>query len=198
VERVLNRQTTRFPSLPFASRHAEEYHRHLNAGHYLFYLQRQSAAALMHGLELACPFRDRDLVAFLMAIPGEVVNWRGVPKGLLREALSRTLPPSIRDRRWKADFTGFANQAVVRDYPNIALLLTRDALAVQAGFVDGDRIEPSIAAFRTAVVEAETAEAGWQVGDLVALELWLRHFFGGGTGAPSAGAFGARHEKALL
>jgi asparagine synthase (glutamine-hydrolysing) len=197
VNRLLDRQTTRFPSLPFASRHAEEYHRHLTAGHYLFYSQRQSAAALMHGLELACPFRDRDLVAFLMAIPGEIVNWRGVPKGLLREALTGTLPPSIRDRRWKADFTTFANQAVVRDYANIAQLLTRDALAVQAGFVDGDRIEHSISAFKTAVVEDDTAVSGWQVGDLVALELWLRHFFGG-VGAPLLRPVTARHEQTLL
>jgi asparagine synthetase B (glutamine-hydrolysing) len=198
VDRVLHRQSTRFPSLPFASRHAEEYHRHLTAGHYHFYFQRQSAAAIMQGLELACPFRDRDLAAFLMAIPGEIVNWRGVPKGLLREALTRTLPPSIRDRRWKADFTAFANQAVVRDYESIARLLTRDALAVQAGFVDGNRVEQSISAFKTTVVEDDTAVAGWQVGDLVALELWLRHFFGGGAGAPSPSVAAAGHEQSLF
>jgi asparagine synthase (glutamine-hydrolysing) len=198
VDRVLDRQSTRFPSLPFASRHAEEYHRHLTAGHYHFFFQRQSAAALMHGLELACPFRDRDLAAFLMAIPGEIVNWGGVPKGLLREALTRTLPPSIRDRRWKADFTTFTNQAVVRDYDTIAQLLTRDALAVQAGFVDGNRIEQSISAFRTTVVEDDTAVAGWQVGDLMALELWLRHFFGSGAGALSPGLATAGHEQSLV
>jgi asparagine synthase (glutamine-hydrolysing) len=196
VDRVLDRQLGRFPPLPFASRHTEEFHRHLTAGHYLFYLQRQSAAARMHGLDLACPFRDRDLAAFLMAIPGEIVNAHGVPKGLLREALAGTLPPSIRARRWKADFTPLGNQAVVRDYASVTRLLTRNALVVQAGFVDGDRIEPSVAAFKRAVEEDETAEAGWQVGDLVALEIWLRQFFGA-VGEPSALVAG-RHEQTLF
>lgn len=186
VDRALERQSTRFPSARFASRHAEEYYRHATAGHYHFYFQRQSAAALMHGVELACPFRDRDLVAFMMAIPGEVVNWRGVPKGLLRLALTETLPPSIRDRRWKADFTVVGNQAVLRDYGSIVHLLTRDCLAAQAGFVDGRTIEQSVAAFRTTIAEDDTAIAGWQLGDLVALELWLRHFFGAGMGCTTS------------
>jgi asparagine synthase (glutamine-hydrolysing) len=125
---------------------------------------------------MAYPFRDRDLVAFLMAIPGEVVNAGGVPKGLLRQALTGLLPDTIRNRRSKADFTSMSNQAVVKDYEMAAALLTRDCSAARLGFVDGDQLEQSVAAFRTGIETADDATEGWQLNRLVGLELWLRHF----------------------
>ena len=82
LERLLERQLSRFESgLQFASRHTEEYYRRATAGHDLTHVEQQSRAGLMHGVEVCHPFRDRDLVAFLMAIPGEVVNHcSGFPK----------------------------------------------------------------------------------------------------------------------
>jgi asparagine synthase (glutamine-hydrolysing) len=63
----------------------------------------------MRGLELREPFLDRELVGFLLSIPGEMQTWRGVPKSLLRDAMRSVLPESIVGRRWKADLnrTGF-------------------------------------------------------------------------------------------
>lgn len=178
VDRVLGRQLTRFgPSHKYASRHTEECYRNATAGHYLFHVQRHSAAAAMHGLEIAYPFRDRDLVAFLMAIPGDVASWRGIPKGLLRQALGGILPQPIRDRRWKADFTPFTNRAALRDYDTIGRLLTEDSLAVAAGFVDGALIEEAVRNYRTTIAADDSAEAGWRLTEVAALELWLRHFF---------------------
>jgi asparagine synthase (glutamine-hydrolysing) len=52
----------------------------------------------MYGLETAYPFLDRDLVAFLMAIPGEVLTRGGVPKALLR---------AVRMKRWSGTFPGW-------------------------------------------------------------------------------------------
>ena len=178
VTRLLERQLTRFDThLRFASRHAEECYRNATAGHYLFQVQRQSAAAAMYGVEIAFPFRDRDLVAFLMAIPGDVVNRRGVPKGLLREALGGILPQPIRDRRWKADFTSLTNRAALTDYVAMGQLLTRDSLTVAAGFVDGPLIEEALRNYQTTIEEDESARAGWQLTQVAAFELWMRHFF---------------------
>src|SRR6185436_19635216 len=98
------------------SRHAAQYYRHVTAGHYVNVIRRQKAAGQMRGMDVAYPFRDRDLVAFLMAIPGDIVNWRGVPKGLLRQSLTGILPDAIRDRRWKADGTPMSNDAARRDH----------------------------------------------------------------------------------
>jgi asparagine synthase (glutamine-hydrolysing) len=178
LERVLARQLTRFDAPPFATRHAEEYYRSATAGHDLTQVQLQTRAGLMHGVEVRYPFRDRDLVAFLSSIPGEVVNHRGVPKGLLREAVAGTLPEAIRMRRWKADFTDVHRRAVLRELPSLVRLLSRDCFAVRAGLVDGEVVEPAVQAAGTALAESADPDVSWHLKNLVGLELWLRHFFG--------------------
>jgi asparagine synthase (glutamine-hydrolysing) len=131
---------------------------------------------MMHGVDVWYPFRDRDLAAFLMAVPGDIVNWQGIPKGLLREAQAGILPDAIRNRRWKADFTALDNQAARRDHPAIARLLAPDCLSVRAGFVDGNVLEESVGKFATTVADDEGALPGWALTDVVGLELWLRNF----------------------
>jgi hypothetical protein len=132
----------------------------------------------MHNVEVLHPFRDRDLVAFLMAIPGEVVNRDGVPKGLLRHALKGILPAAVGRRRWKADFTALVNRGIVAEYPAILRLLARDCRAVQAGFANGDTLARELKMSETQVARAGDAIPAWQISDLVGLEIWLRRFFG--------------------
>jgi len=129
----------------------------------------------MFGVDVAYPFRDRDLVAFLMAIPGEIVNWQGVPKGLLREALKGVLPEAIRERRWKADFTAVENRAVRDGHADLARVVA-ERRAVRAGFVDGAVLDRSLHAFAT-IGDDDGAAPGWRLTDVVGLELWLRNFF---------------------
>jgi asparagine synthase (glutamine-hydrolysing) len=199
IGRVLERQMSRFePRIHFASCQAEECYRHATAGHYLFQTRRQNGLAAMHGVEMAQPFRDRDLIAFLMAVPGEAINPDGVPKGLLRRALSEVLPPPIRDRRWKADFTQFGNRATLREYDLIEALLTKDCLAAQAGYVDGSTIAEAIRRHRRRVAQDDSAEAGWRLNEVVALELWLRHFFGGQQERDRLDAVVAVNEQAVV
>src|SRR6185295_20280263 len=91
--RALARASARFDGRRrFATEHGEQYYRHTTAGHYSNSVRCERSAGEMHGVDVRYPFRDRDLVAFLMAIPGEIVNWQGVPKGLLRQALTGVLP----------------------------------------------------------------------------------------------------------
>ena len=179
LERAIERSLSR-PNLDrkFASSHAEQLYRNATSGFCQVQTHRSNATGLMHGLEVAYPFRDRDLVAFLMAIPGDMINRDGVPKALLRHAMQGILPDAIRQRRWKADFTGAGNRAIVSEYPAILRLLTRDSLAVQAGLVDGDRLARELTTFETRIARADTALPAWQIGDVVGLELWLRRFFG--------------------
>jgi asparagine synthase (glutamine-hydrolysing) len=169
--------STRFDSRrPFASAHSEQYYRHATAGHYMNIVRCEQAFARAHGLDLSYPFRDRDLVAFLMAIPGEIVNWQGVPKGLLRHALSGVLPDAIRDRRWKADFTALENDAMRRDGARVVQMLTHDSLAVRFGFLDAralDRVTPTFARLTD-----DAAPPGWRLTELAGIEQWLRQHFG--------------------
>jgi asparagine synthase (glutamine-hydrolysing) len=172
LERALDRP--RAPR-PRASLHAEQCYRFATSPHYLALLQQGTQAGWMHGLELSCPFRDRDLVAFVMAIPGEIVNWRGVPKGLLRHALNGVLPDGIRRRRSKADFTTLNNEALLAERPAMLRLLGRDSVAAQAGLVDAAAIQDSLEGL-PALVDDRDVTLGWKITGAVALELWLRVF----------------------
>jgi asparagine synthase (glutamine-hydrolysing) len=133
----------------------------------------------MNGLDVAFPFLDRDLVEFLMGVPGELLARDGVPKALLREALRGVVPEQILQRTWKADFTEIVNEGTRRDYPRIVELLGPDPLAAQLGYVEADSLKRGLARARAEVEEATTCTASWSLTGLLALELWLREFFGG-------------------
>jgi asparagine synthase (glutamine-hydrolysing) len=174
VERSLSRAGLdgRFPS-----QHAAQLYRSATSGFCQVQLLRTSATGRMHGLEVAYPFRDRDLLAFLMAVPGEVINQNGVPKALLRHAMRGILPDGVRLRRWKADFTGAVNRATVAEFAAIRELLSRDCLAAQAGFVDGSHLARHLTILESRVARSDSAVPAWQVADVAGLELWLRRFW---------------------
>jgi hypothetical protein len=54
-------------------------------------------------IESVTPFLDRDVIAFLMSIPGETQTRNGVPRALLRDAMRGIVPDAILRRRWCAD-----------------------------------------------------------------------------------------------
>ena len=149
-------------------------------------MELNNKLASIYGLESAYPFLDRDLVAFLMAIPGEVLTRNGVPKALLRAALHGVLPDAIALRRSKGDFTHLANEAVERDFPRVVHCLGRDGEAVKRGYVTEDVLNKNLKRLEGRV-RGPTCEVAWRLSDLTGLELWLRLFFGEG-----------RNEKEVL
>lgn len=68
-------------------------------------LQFEAAAKLAAncGVDATTPFLDRDLIAYLMAVPGEIQNLGGVPRALLRDAMRGIVPDVILGRRWRDD-----------------------------------------------------------------------------------------------
>jgi hypothetical protein len=129
----------------------------------------------MHGMDIAFPFLDRDLIAFLMAIPGEVQSCGGVPKAILRRALRGVLPDAIASRASKADFTALVNAGVAADRDRLARTLGEDALVAKMGYVRRD--------WRADLINGRTngsasCDASWALADLASLELWLQEFFG--------------------
>jgi len=131
--------------------------------------------AALHGLDCTFPFLDRDLLALLMAVPGDVQARDGVPRALVRAAMRGTLPPELCERRWKADFTDAVNRGVAQDMQTIAAALTRDSAVVQRGYVDASRLQPEIDR-RAARLSGREATASWDLADLYGLERWLRLF----------------------
>lgn len=130
----------------------------------------------MYGLEPAYPFLDRDLVVFLMAIPGEVLTRGGVPKALLRAALRGVLPDAIALRRSKADFTHLVNTAVQRDFPQLVQYLVAGGQAIKQGYISEDVLKKSLERLGDRIL-GPTCTVAWSLSDLVGLEIWLRVFF---------------------
>jgi asparagine synthase (glutamine-hydrolysing) len=138
-------------------------------------MEWNNKAAALQGLEIAFPFLDRDLLAFLFAIPGEVQSWNGVPKAILREALRGVLPSAIAQRRTKADFTDLVNAGTDRDFPQLEDCL-RHGLAVQFGYVQEEVLAEEFARLKDQI-QGRNCEVAWKLADLVGLEQWLEVFF---------------------
>lgn len=130
-----------------------------------------------HAMNVALPFLDRDLVAFLMATPGEIQNWNGVPRALLREALRGVLPEPVRRRNWKANFTEIVNTGVAQDASIVTQALSPKSLGVRFGYLDAERLAPEIALL-SAGLTGPHCVASWDLADLFGLEVWLQVFFG--------------------
>jgi asparagine synthase (glutamine-hydrolysing) len=135
----------------------------------------------MHCLELAQPFFDRDLVSFLMAIPGEEIVHKGIPKNILRSAMAGVLPEAIRNRRTKADFTKLSNEGIEQDFQRMAQYLEFGGSVAGFGYIKPEEIGKELRRLKSRLVEENTFHAARNIAYLVGLELWLQVYFGGAS-----------------
>jgi len=141
-------------------------------------LEWHAKMAEAHGMEAAFPFFDRDLIEFVMGVPGEIFAHDGVPKALLRDGLAGIVPEAILSRRSKGDFTHVANEASRKAYPRIVGLLGPDSLVVQAGYVDADKLQRGLLSAEKMLGGSASCTASWSLTAVLALEIWLREFSG--------------------
>lgn len=160
-----------------ATAHFKSLYQEVRSRYHVLCFEWNNKVAAMHGMDIAYPFLDRDLIAFLMAVPGEVQTWRGIPKALLREAMKDILPTPIGERRGKADFTAVINNGMERDLPRLAGLFKNEWAAHDLGYVNGKVAGEEVARLKKQVCGNDCSVA-WQLRDLFGLELWLRCFFG--------------------
>ena len=153
---------------------ARALYREVRSRYHVLCLDWQNKMAAPHAVERAFPFLDRDLVEFVMGVPGRMLARDGVPKAVLRAALKDTVPASILRRRAKGDFTAAVNAACIRESVAIADLLTRDPLVVQLGYADEGKLRKGLASAAGALKHSQSTVASWRVTALVAFELWLR------------------------
>lgn len=135
-----------------------------------------SAWESQFGIQTLYPFRDPDLVAYVMSIPGEVTFWNNVPRGLHREAMAGILPDSVRLRLSKADFSAFARQGALKD------LDTFRPKAPMYGVTHGWLKEvPELQSYLGRLklrLQAETGvTSAWETQDFIALNAWLNVFW---------------------
>ena len=155
--------------------------------YYVHCLEWHNKIGALQGHDAAFPFLDRDLLAFLMAIPGEVQNWNGVPRGLMREAMRHVLPEAIRVRASKADFSQVVNRGVAQDVSGVRQTLSSDSLGVQLGYLDADRLGPALEGLSMAL-EGPDCVSGWDLADVFGLEVWLQVFFHSHSGTAASTA----------
>ncbi|HEX9780871.1 MAG TPA: asparagine synthase-related protein [bacterium] len=168
----------------FPTAHARSVYEEIRSPYHVLCMEWNNKVAAMHGMDMACPFLDRDLVSFMMAIPGEIATRHGVFKALLREALAGVLPDPIRQRRWKADFTEVVNTSVRSEYASLANALKRRGLAARRGYVHGPRLQAQLEMLSARLADPN-AQPAWALADLLGLESWLGMFFDGAP-APDA------------
>jgi asparagine synthase (glutamine-hydrolysing) len=146
--------------------------------YYLQALEWSNKAMATNGLESAYPFFDRDLISFLLAIPGGVTCARGVPKAILRTAMRSILPTTIAERRSKAEITRELGVSVDRDFLRFVRYFERDIMCVQLGYVDETRLKRALPVLRSGISGRRGDKIVWQLGDIFGLEFWLQAFWG--------------------
>jgi asparagine synthase (glutamine-hydrolysing) len=171
-ERFEERRLTRVPG----SSHARAIYQQARHGYHVRCMEWNARVAAMHGLEIAFPYLDSDLVQFLMSMPGEIQSHDGVPRGLMRKAMRGLVPDVVVDRRSKGEFTQLANRSLELDFPAIETILGPSSLAVQCGYLDGSALWPLLADWKKALAEAENATVANRLLDLCGMELLLREF----------------------
>jgi asparagine synthase (glutamine-hydrolysing) len=155
--------------------HARLLYQEIRSRDRVFSMESNNKLSTKEGLEFSFPFLDRDLVEFMMAIPGEIQAWQGVPKILLRQGLRDILPRAIRERRWKADFTHIINECFFLKFIDILKKL-EDGQASQRGYFDGQAMHRELVHLQKGILSDDCLTT-WSLQNLIGLELWLQNFF---------------------
>jgi asparagine synthase (glutamine-hydrolysing) len=176
------RHALRFAHLPatlgddYHSNQARSIYLEARSKYHVHCMEWNNKVAALRGLDAALPFLDRDLIALMMAVPGEMQNWKGVPRALLREGMRGILPESVRNRAWKADFTEVVNTSVAGDLSTIVRALSPASLGVRFGFLDAESLTGHVTAVSSRI-GGSSCEHSWDLADVYGLEVWLQVFF---------------------
>ncbi len=166
-----------FAKTSLATAHSKSLYNEIKSMHKIFLWEWANKVASIYGIEYAYPFVDQDLVSYLMAIPGEVQAWNGIPKGILREGMRGVLPARILERRFKADFTDLSNDPVACDFHSIVQSLESGRMAVRLGYVNEKTLSNELKRLRDHIRRPDCL-VSWSLYDLLGLEIWLQVFFG--------------------
>jgi asparagine synthase (glutamine-hydrolysing) len=85
----------------YATAHAGSIYQTARALSHRLQFEADTKLASSCAVDLVTPFLDRDVIAFLMSIPGDVQTHGGVPRALLRDAMRGIVPEPILRRRWR-------------------------------------------------------------------------------------------------
>jgi len=98
-------------------------------------LDRKDRMSMASGLELRVPFCDHRLVEYVWNIPWEMKNHRNREKGLLRQALTGTLPDDVLWRK-KSPYPKTHNPAYLEAMRELTLAMLRDTTSPLLPFIN--------------------------------------------------------------
>lgn len=134
-------------------------------------LARMDAFAAHFAVEFRHPFFDRRLVEFMMAVPEEQ-RWFGPwRKTILRAAMIKILPESVRCRNNKADFTPLVEREFKQRQAAKAQELLRATILGEWGLIDAVEIQQLFKRYQQASTSHAERKACQNV---IGLELWYR------------------------
>jgi asparagine synthase (glutamine-hydrolysing) len=160
------------------SAHQRSLYREARSQYHVICMEWNEKIAAMHGLEIAFPFLDRDLVEFLISVPGQEQMPGGRHKQLLRDSMRGLVPDAVLDRRDKADSTEIVNGGLRRDRANVLRWLGPGAMVTDFGYVKPDMFDRLVKRWSDGPGDSD-GFVEWAVSDLLGLEIWLQLFFGG-------------------
>ncbi len=161
---------------PASSAHSLSIYREIRSKYHVLCMEWTNKAMAMHGLDVALPFLDRDLLSFLIAIPGDMQTNGGVPKAILRDAMKGILPEPILQRTWKADFTDRVNDSIRCDLGKVNDFLLGDSRIIARQYAQSDILRREMQQWQNRLTP-ESSELAWNASNLIGLELWLQTFF---------------------
>lgn len=147
--------------LPTRAAHYEE----LTSGLLQTFLELIDRVAAASGLEVRCPFADRRLVEFCLALPANQRLRQGRTRSILRRALRGSLPEPIRRRNTK----GNLSYAFARNLQRSPVLgsIVYDRLPIAAAYLDTDAVRRTYDRFCQGNASATEHFSLWQVAVLV-------------------------------
>ncbi len=158
--------------------HAQVLYRHVHAKIPSLRLELSLKTDVQFPCAPAYPFRDRDLIALLMAMPGEMV-YRNGSRGIHRDAMLGILPEDIRLRRTKASFLHEAKLGALHDLDSAGPALPLGMAARMGYLAPAGQLTRAVADLRDLVTRSQGFGPNWLVLELLGLEKWLTAFFPG-------------------
>jgi asparagine synthase (glutamine-hydrolysing) len=145
-------------------------------GHVTHAQEMEERTASWSGLEVRCPFYDRRVIEFSIALPEEQRRRDDWIKFILRNSMRGMIPESVRNRKDKADFADYfarplRSQEVERLFGSLSV--------AGVGWVDQKRILELYRATLERCVRRETGigRSLWTLWAVLGLELWFRLVF---------------------
>ena len=138
----------------------------------------------LYGIESTQPFLDRDVIAFLATIPGDVHSRDGVPKAILRDSTVGVLPDLIRFRKDKGDYTLALRAGIEQRWARYKARIEASECAYDWRILEPSRLQAKLARLEQQR-QIDPFGASWSLIELYGLVVWLEVFFGAGKTTPA-------------